>query len=514
MLAKNHFTNKKLLQALIFTAYITVIAIIYISFVLTANRNAALTIENDMKFKFGEITTAMDADFDKKLVDISYLVQNNAFSAALKLGLKSQLTDFTVQEQKNHSSLSRLLVADDKNNILYNSSEFLSDVKDINRTVYEYSGYIYKERILRIHYIPVYNSANENKGMVIAAYDFSDFYETIAARLFDTGYKLYGFVDRNAVFIVDETGTAHVNIPLNTAADKLAEGYSSLIIDGQKNYILNKKLYLDNSKKIFTLSLAIPDQRYNELRSEYVGAAIKNASLTAVLITLVLGALYFLIRHYTEKDFLRRIEIRTLHVQKHDFSKHLNIIMGMCLTGENDELKQYVSCLSDKIIFEGKLSQIGNAALGVLLEDKKYEAEEFNIPFELEIDTTIANLDIDPTDLCTAIANIIDNGIEATKDIETDAGGISICIDSKDGFYSFNISNRGRPILEKDISKIFEPGYSTKDVNYGHGMGLYIVKRIIKKYNGRVEVKCSGGITSFILYFPVEKRKGRVYNPA
>ncbi|WP_200800695.1 ATP-binding protein [Carboxydothermus pertinax] len=57
------------------------------------------------------------------------------------------------------------------------------------------------------------------------------------------------------------------------------------------------------------------------------------------------------------------------------------------------------------------------------------------------------------------------------------------------------------------IEKIFEPGFSTK--GEGRGMGLYSVKKLVKKYNGNIQVKSDANWTIFTVRIPDKSGSGR-----
>jgi two-component system sensor histidine kinase AgrC len=58
------------------------------------------------------------------------------------------------------------------------------------------------------------------------------------------------------------------------------------------------------------------------------------------------------------------------------------------------------------------------------------------------------------------------------------------------------IGNNGKRIELKDIGKIFDKGYTTK-AGDGHGYGLYNVKRIVERYNGRIQLSFENNYTIF-----------------
>jgi signal transduction histidine kinase len=67
--------------------------------------------------------------------------------------------------------------------------------------------------------------------------------------------------------------------------------------------------------------------------------------------------------------------------------------------------------------------------------------------------------------------------------------------EGKDGHYLLKIADTGNGISEKDLNKIFNPFFSTKD--RGTGLGLSIVRNIIEGHNGKIWIEnrtaASGG---------------------
>jgi signal transduction histidine kinase len=59
-------------------------------------------------------------------------------------------------------------------------------------------------------------------------------------------------------------------------------------------------------------------------------------------------------------------------------------------------------------------------------------------------------------------------------------------------------------IEQENIDKIFEPFFTTKPANIGTGLGLCILERIVKKYNGSVRVDSPPGQgTIFYISLPI-----------
>jgi PAS domain S-box-containing protein len=127
------------------------------------------------------------------------------------------------------------------------------------------------------------------------------------------------------------------------------------------------------------------------------------------------------------------------------------------------------------------------------------EAKEKGILIEKEIEN-IPKIRIDREEMKKATVNVILNGIQAMP-----VGGkmkILGKLDRSGKEVIIKIKDSGPGIPEEDLSKIFQPYFTTKDK--GTGLGLAIAYRIIADHKGKIEVesKLSEG-TTFIIRLPV-----------
>jgi signal transduction histidine kinase/CheY-like chemotaxis protein len=71
-------------------------------------------------------------------------------------------------------------------------------------------------------------------------------------------------------------------------------------------------------------------------------------------------------------------------------------------------------------------------------------------------------------------------------------------------FVKFSVSDTGTGIDEENLSKIFDPYFSTKQKDTGSGLGLYVTYGIIKAHKGYIDVTSRKGAgTTFDVYLPV-----------
>lgn len=139
-----------------------------------------------------------------------------------------------------------------------------------------------------------------------------------------------------------------------------------------------------------------------------------------------------------------------------------------------------------------------NKVLTDLLEFVKYELEEASVSIECEFQEKLPKLDIDEKYIKQAILNIIKNSVAAMPD-----GGVMYFRTVKDGdFVHIYVCDTGTGISEDNMSKIFEPYFTTKQ--FGSGLGLTVVYKIIKEHGGDIvleSVENQG--TTFTINLPV-----------
>ena len=126
------------------------------------------------------------------------------------------------------------------------------------------------------------------------------------------------------------------------------------------------------------------------------------------------------------------------------------------------------------------------------------------VEMSVNIDDGIKPLYIDRYRIQTALMNIIQNALEAMPQ----GGKITISAQtiSQNGLVAVTINDTGTGMPPDMIEKACEPFFSTRQNEGLRGLGLAIVRDIVKTHGGKMEIKSSPGQgTSIILYLPVFK---------
>ena len=97
--------------------------------------------------------------------------------------------------------------------------------------------------------------------------------------------------------------------------------------------------------------------------------------------------------------------------------------------------------------------------------------------------------------------------INAVHSMEDTGGNLNVRIASEDDFVRIEIADTGKGISEENLSKIFEPYFSTKET--GTGLGLAIVQKVVDVHNGIIEVTSTVGEgTQFVVKLPKVQEGG------
>lgn len=130
------------------------------------------------------------------------------------------------------------------------------------------------------------------------------------------------------------------------------------------------------------------------------------------------------------------------------------------------------------------------------------QASENGVETRVEEQGKVPEVMADRHALRSVLTNLIINSLQAL-----DGPGHSIVItlstDDSARRARIEVTDTGRGIAPEDISKVFEPYYSTKET--GTGLGLAIVKKAIDEHGGTIGVTSKQGSgTTFTITLPVE----------
>ncbi|HSW54919.1 MAG TPA: ATP-binding protein, partial [Ignavibacteriaceae bacterium] len=256
--------------------------------------------------------------------------------------------------------------------------------------------------------------------------------------------------------------------------------------------------------------------------------------------------LSFVISNINTRDLNAALESRLLQAQKletigklssgmaHDFGNLLSSIFGSVnllrkRVDQNESVQKLIDNIENCSVRARDLTK-GLLSFGkptpkrkelvkphqLLNEITKIITQTFpkSIAFKEEIDDKLYDMVGNSTEIYQVLLNLCVNAKEAidgkgeikisAKNITVDKGNqVYFPLLNIGNYVRFSVRDNGSGIEEKNLTKIFDPYFSTKSKDTGSGLGLYVSYGIIKAHNGYIDVSSKAGAgTTFDVYIP------------
>ncbi len=143
------------------------------------------------------------------------------------------------------------------------------------------------------------------------------------------------------------------------------------------------------------------------------------------------------------------------------------------------------------------ISEVLKSSARLVTHQKRGE----NIEIKLEIEDEMPTIEADEGQIQQAIIALATNAIDAMSE----GGTLTFRAFSKNKRVVIEVQDTGIGIAPEELSKIFEPFYTTKEVGKGTGLGLSVCYGIITEHSGRVSVRSNIGVgTTFSMFLPIK----------
>lgn len=167
----------------------------------------------------------------------------------------------------------------------------------------------------------------------------------------------------------------------------------------------------------------------------------------------------------------------------HDISNHLLTIQSMALQVGDHSVNTYIQNLQSSKALSYNPIFSDNEAMNVILNYEKIKCDRMQIKMTIINEGIYINY-VSDIDICSILANALDNAIEAAEHSQKKKIDVLLYCQN-DAFSVISITN------SCDQSPQFENGHpisNKKDSNL-HGIGLISIENTLKKYYGQVEYK-------------------------
>jgi len=197
--------------------------------------------------------------------------------------------------------------------------------------------------------------------------------------------------------------------------------------------------------------------------------------------------------------------VQALRVQTHEHKNKLHTIAGLLQLGHHEQALTYLTQVKEEHdeITNFLNERIKNENISGLLLSKISYAKEQGILLEIDRESCLTTFpkNLDHHDFVILFGNLIENAFDALRDVQIEEKIIHVSVDEDEDVLAILVTDNGAGMTNEVKSHIFDNGYSTKEKK-GRGIGLYLIKEIVQKGKGEIEVISEPNKgTSFLITF-------------
>ncbi|MFE3576735.1 ATP-binding protein [Lysinibacillus sp. NPDC059133] len=197
--------------------------------------------------------------------------------------------------------------------------------------------------------------------------------------------------------------------------------------------------------------------------------------------------------------------VQALRVQTHEHKNKLHTIAGLLQLGHHEQALSYLTQVKAEHdeITNFLNERIKNENISGLLLSKISHAKEEGILLEIDRESRLTKFpkNLDHHDFVILFGNLIENAFDALRDVQMEEKMIQVSVDEDEDVLAILVTDNGIGMINEVKEHIFDNGYSTKEKK-GRGIGLYLIKELVQKGKGEIEVISEPNKgTSFLITF-------------
>ncbi len=204
--------------------------------------------------------------------------------------------------------------------------------------------------------------------------------------------------------------------------------------------------------------------------SKYFSASEKQSNVQMLLDTQVL---------HNEEIIKNNTDIRRF---KHDYINNIFALSILIDQNKIEEAKEYIAKMNELPALSATKYSTGNYLADAVISVKATAAQEKGLTIDFE--GTIPSQGISNNDICTILANVLDNAVFNSPPQSLTPITIS-SVEQSNGFI-LTVSNPVANPVEIKNNKI----QTSKKDKTSHGFGIENIKTVAKRYNGFVNLTC------------------------
>ena len=232
------------------------------------------------------------------------------------------------------------------------------------------------------------------------------------------------------------------------------------------------------------------------------------ALLETLLFLVIEGTLYFYKKGYEfqTEQFRRDLmehqyeEIKGVYMDmrgwRHDYHNHMQVMKAQLALGNLEEIQEYLNALEKELDHVDTLVKSGNLMTDAILNSKLTLArrQKIRINCNAKIPERIS---VEDVDLCVILGNLMDNALEACKQIAEENRFLRIYMKVNKSQLYLSIQNSAKEDPDFD-----EQNYITKKRG-NHGLGMKRVQTAVEKYQGYLNLANEPGIFAAEVTIPL-----------
>lgn len=284
-------------------------------------------------------------------------------------------------------------------------------------------------------------------------------------------------------------------------------------------FLVKKREILENCFRNWKIFLLIPVLQYLGLHQcdrIFLGTAKEQVAIRNffVFIVLYLATIILLVvlYIYRKSEYERKLaEERTLLLEQycksilawnkerdillHDMKNHFLILEELIQTERKEKALEYLKKIGNHVGGFRRVIQTGNSVIDAILGMKISEALPYGIDIQV-ITGEIKESFVEDQDWCALFANLLDNAIEACKEVQGERK-IRIKLDNQP--YGIMIQMENSCVKKSGEDERLT---TTKKDKLSHGFGTKSIGQIVDRYNGSFHYEFQEGkfIADVILY--------------
>lgn len=135
----------------------------------------------------------------------------------------------------------------------------------------------------------------------------------------------------------------------------------------------------------------------------------------------------------------------------------------------------------------------------------KPELEQHRVKLKLELRADVPDMPVDSNQLKQAFYNLIRNACQAMPE----GGKLTVMSTYNDNEVIVSFQDSGKGISREHMGNLFQPFFTTRKT--GTGLGLLIVRRIIREHGGEIDIESREGQgTKVTIFLPLVEKKVRM----